>query len=255
MPIIDNLKGDSLEPFKRRTRQLEAQSPLGHASVSRGALRVRSTDGLIVEGSAKVNGTLTGVGTCNWSGPVNLSGTTTQTGPLVVNGTFAVNSGILAASPAAAFFASVTATGAIAGNNGNFTGTLTNSGVASTGNPANVYMTAGGLILRVSSARRFKAEIKDLPVPQSILNVPFRDWIDRAQRKRGEPTDRIPGVIAEEVEELTGSTYVTYDDAGHLDGVKYDRFAIAHSVAVNDRVTELEALLAKALNRIEALEG
>lgn len=87
----------------RRVRQLETGSPLGNTSITRGVLRVASPEGLVVEGSEKVSGTLevtgtlvlsgtlNGDGTITWTGPLNLQGVTVITGDTTVQGPFHVD--------------------------------------------------------------------------------------------------------------------------------------------------------------------
>lgn len=88
----------------RRIRVLESASPIGQSSVSEGALEIRSNEGLLVDGSAKVNGwlivtgtervtgRLEGSGTFDWTGPMylrgaqNITGDVTFTGQMTVNG-------------------------------------------------------------------------------------------------------------------------------------------------------------------------
>jgi cytoskeletal protein CcmA (bactofilin family) len=70
----------------RRIDNLERQSPLGNSSVTRGALRVASTEGLIVEGSQKVSGWLIVTGTLKVVGTFLLDGITTVTGAFTSKG-------------------------------------------------------------------------------------------------------------------------------------------------------------------------
>ncbi|GEK80578.1 hypothetical protein ABA31_19290 [Agrococcus baldri] len=80
-----------------RIRKLETAAPINHATVSRGALRVKSTEGLIVEGSAKITGILDGDGTLHWTGavqlegPVQIVGNVTRSGDETATGTTTLN--------------------------------------------------------------------------------------------------------------------------------------------------------------------
>lgn len=92
-----------LQELKQLVTQLATQAPIGYSTVSEGALRIISAEGLIVEGSARVDGTLivTGeervdgvlriTGTLIVSGDFNLSGTTTISGPTMITGQFTVD--------------------------------------------------------------------------------------------------------------------------------------------------------------------
>lgn len=103
MGYLDNPMQGELRDLLRRVRQLETGSPLGNTSITRGALRVASPEGLIVEGSETVSGTLdvtgtlvlsgvlNGDGTITWTGPTNLQGVTVITGDTTVQGPFHVD--------------------------------------------------------------------------------------------------------------------------------------------------------------------
>lgn len=83
---------------KRLVRQLLTQAPIGYSSVSQGALRIASNEGLLVQGSAKVEGWLVVTGTERVtgtlevqgrliaSGAIDLSGPTTITGATSITG-------------------------------------------------------------------------------------------------------------------------------------------------------------------------
>lgn len=62
MTRIRNSNDAGMEERDRRVALLEAGAPIGHSSVTRGALRVASEEGLIVQGSALVTGVLRTVG-------------------------------------------------------------------------------------------------------------------------------------------------------------------------------------------------
>lgn len=56
MGRINNLRSDLLVGERRRVRRLESASPSNHTSVSRGAFRVLSPEGLHVAGSERITG-------------------------------------------------------------------------------------------------------------------------------------------------------------------------------------------------------
>ncbi|VXC30468.1 conserved hypothetical protein [Microbacterium sp. 8M] len=87
----DNPNDSEIPEILRRIRALETQSPIGFSSITRGALRVASPEGLLVEGSAYVSGILHGDGDFNWSGDMNLTGSQHVTGPTVFDGTLTIN--------------------------------------------------------------------------------------------------------------------------------------------------------------------
>jgi hypothetical protein len=113
---------------------------------------------------------------------------------------------------------------------------------------ANVHINSTtGLISEVTSASKFKTDVRPLELPDSLLDIPIVDWLDAGEVERGEADTRIPGVIAESVEEAGGEQFVTYlDDEVH--GVSYDRLALARTAVL---ARKLEA----ALKRIDELEA
>lgn len=86
MAKIDNTNANIFKELFRRLRALETASPIGSSSVTRGALRIASIEGLIVEGSAKVTGLFKGVGTFLWENIFNVTGTATFTGTTNLDG-------------------------------------------------------------------------------------------------------------------------------------------------------------------------
>lgn len=88
--ILGDLRQE-LRDLMRRIRVLESASPLGYSSISEGALEIRSEEGLIVQGSARVDGVLKGSGTFDWTGPMNLQGAQTVTGDVTYTGQLTVN--------------------------------------------------------------------------------------------------------------------------------------------------------------------
>jgi hypothetical protein len=95
--MIDNLNANELARLVKRIERLEAAAPVGFTAVSRGALRIVSDEGLIVEGSARISGVMTGDGTLLWTGPITftgpftINGATTQNGEYTVDGDTTVN--------------------------------------------------------------------------------------------------------------------------------------------------------------------
>jgi hypothetical protein len=88
---------DVIRKLVERIERLERAAPVGFTAVSRGALRITSDEGLIVEGSARISGVLDGDGDLIWSGPIvftggfTINGTTVQNGEYTVTGPFHVN--------------------------------------------------------------------------------------------------------------------------------------------------------------------
>ncbi|WP_426325702.1 hypothetical protein [Microbacterium sp. E-13] len=117
MVKLDNLADATAEilELKKRIRVLETAAPVGFTSVTRGALRVVSAEGFIVEGSSRIDGTervtgtlivtgtfemdgvqnLTGTlrvtGESNFDGPLSINGPTEITGATTITGTFQID--------------------------------------------------------------------------------------------------------------------------------------------------------------------
>ena len=132
-------------------------------------------------------------------------------------------------------------------------------------NAANVYISSGGYLNRSTSRRAAKLAIEDAPERwgEAFWNLKPRTWFDRSaaetlaealtEQDNGEEvhwediqTDslyRIPGFVAEEVEEAGFPEFVSRDDEGEINGLAYDRLLAAAMVAMKSeraRVTQLE---------------
>ncbi|MCU1596872.1 MAG: phage endopeptidase [Glaciihabitans sp.] len=306
MGAIDNLSSSNQEirALFHRLERLERAAPVGFSTVSRGALHITSPEGLIVDGSELVNGTLTIVGVLEADGTVALTGVLTNTGTTNLNGPTAI-AGTLSVSGATSLAAALTiGTGGKIVVNGMTIGKLASGiggiswgtsfpslysdgsqvaiGASSsqyvsvgTGGPAmvngtrnfaidatshfmsipqsstsaaNVYVNSTtGRLYMSTSARRFKIAPKVMKLAPSLLDVPMKDWIDRGARKRGEPEVRVPGIIAEEIAAAGGEQFVSRDAKNQIEGVAYDRLALARTQILADQ-------LAAALKRIDELE-
>lgn len=118
---------------------------------------------------------------------------------------------------------------------------------------ANLYLGTSGRISKGSaSSRRYKVDIRDYNVPEELLDVPFRTWVDKTEAEEKGTTEglpRLPGLIAEEVAEVD-PTFVIYDQEGRPDALHGDRIGMAALTLLRrqrDRITDLE-------NRLVALE-
>jgi predicted acyltransferase (DUF342 family) len=89
---------ESLRELRDTVRQLTTQAPTGYTSITEGSLRVASNEGLLVQGSQKVEGWLVVTGTERVtgtleilgrlvaSGAIDLTGNTDITGPTTIRG-------------------------------------------------------------------------------------------------------------------------------------------------------------------------
>lgn len=130
---------------------------------------------------------------------------------------------------------------------------------ATTTAAANLVIDASGNFLRSTSARRYKTDIRDMQIPDSVLDVRVKDWYDTAAYRRRAEMDklprpmtenvakdydaillnRVPGLIAEEVEAAGGSQFVIYGEDGQTEGIMYDRFAFAQIEVLKRQLDEL----------------
>jgi hypothetical protein len=150
------------------------------------------------------------------------------------------------------------------GSSGNFvpgaadTGNLGISGTAwdeiyatgvynnTTGNAANVYVTSAGRLLRSTSSRKYKADIRDWPAAEALpLVLGLRPVRFRSTCDADDPRRVHVGLIAEEVAALDQRFVLLGPDGP--EGVAYDRLIVplaAVAQAHDARLAALEARLA-----------
>ncbi|MDQ1206212.1 hypothetical protein [Microbacterium sp. SORGH_AS_0862] len=97
MTRINNLNAPNFSGLRDSVATMETHTPLGHSSIHRGGIRVASAEGLLVQGSQRVSGTLIVSGeeyvegVLNISGVLVVSGSTSITGPTQITGPFQVD--------------------------------------------------------------------------------------------------------------------------------------------------------------------
>lgn len=245
------------------TSTLTGTTNLNGPTTIRGTTAITGTT--TVTGAMNINGDVDITKTLDITGNTRIMGTTTLSDDLTLTGGGKITAGGISLVPSGGAFGGgqITAASGITigaplvvftgglGVDGNatFAGTLTNSGMGTTTEASNVRVNAVGKFERVTSASRYKLDTKPTALPDALLDVPMKDWIDSGQKEEDRSTrHRIPGVIAEEVEAAGGDLFVTYDTEGEIQGVAYDRFALARTQVLADR-------LDRALARIESLEA
>lgn len=187
-------------------------------------------------GSANIAGNLSVVGTQTVSGASTLNNVVTITGP-----------DNLAATPALTVRGLNGSTGLRITDNALMVapGTLSNT----TGNAANLFMDAVGIIYFSVSSLRYKHSVEPYPTPLvaagRLRAIRFKSNNDADGHRW------FAGFGAEEVHDAGLSEFVNYDKEGRPDGVQYGPLAALAIGAVNDLVTMLERLA----KRVEALEG
>ncbi|WP_408895950.1 tail fiber domain-containing protein [Nocardioides sp. R1-1] len=124
-------------------------------------------------------------------------------------------------------------------------------GHGTTSSAANARLEDNGLLSRVTSSLRYKAEVEDAEVdPAAVLQLRGRTWVDR--RDEGDPdAKRHVGFIAEELHAAGLSEFVEYDDQGRPDAIQYDRMSVALLAVVKSQQAQLDAIAA----RLDALEA
>lgn len=200
------------------------------------------------------------------SGNTNLRNTAVQ-GTLDVTGFASFND---------ALFAEVYAAGGVETSTGRSVlsrGGLCAAGRQTTTSSSNVRYTSGGWLLEITSLRDTKIDIQDLNVPalDSVMSLRPRTWIDKAsyenladaltKEESGEEvdwdsfevySDRVPGFVAEEVEEVPGlETFLSKNEAGELTGIQYDRI----TALLTSALQEMKAIVDAQAERIAALES
>lgn len=124
---------------------------------------------------------------------------------------------------------------------------------------ANTYLTTSGGIRRTSSSLRYKQDVEDLQVDlAAVLAMRPRTWRDKRQVEEDPTTTlRIPGFIAEELDELGLTEFVTYEANGP-ESIQYDRLAAAQHLVLVDheaRIAQLEGQVATLTAAVAALQN
>uniref|UniRef100_UPI001EE6EF8E tail fiber domain-containing protein n=1 Tax=Caenibacillus caldisaponilyticus TaxID=1674942 RepID=UPI001EE6EF8E len=115
---------------------------------------------------------------------------------------------------------------------------------------ANMYVTSNGVLGRISSAMKYKADIQEVPLDngyaERILGLKPKSWFDKTEiSENGGSTDglrRHYGLIAEDVVAVGLPEYATYN-GDELEGIEYDRLwtlLIPVSADHHDRIAWLE---------------
>lgn len=114
-----------------------------------------------------------------------------------------------------------------------------------TSGSANVIVASDGALVRATSARKYKTDIKnDVPLTDSekLLNIPLSTWDDIAELKERGKSRRYFGMIAEEVAEAGLDYLVTREPDGTIEGLEYDRIALLLIPMVKQLKDEIKEL-------------
>ncbi|WNN93668.1 minor tail protein [Arthrobacter phage CallinAllBarbz] len=132
---------------------------------------------------------------------------------------------------------------------------------------ANCYVNTSGTLYRSTSVRAAKLAIEDISERHldALEKVRVRTWFDKrdaeqlaadlengtADRTELGPLKRIPGVVAEEIEDLGLEPFLLRDEDGALSGVAYDRLGVASFPLIRRQAARIDALE----KRLAALEN
>jgi hypothetical protein len=177
---------------------------------------------------------ITGYGTGTWTGQVTgqvVNSTPNQFGSLGLTG------GISAAGGIASTAGDLSAAGNVYGAN---TYNQTNSGRA-------MFVASNGLFGIGSSSRRFKENIVDADLDaNAVLKIAVRKF--NYKKSFDEAMPESIGVIAEELEALGLTDFLFYNEDGQVDGVAYEKLALAVLTVVQvqqSKLVELEARVSR----------
>jgi len=94
---------------------------------------------------------------------------------------------------------------------------------------ANVYVDGDGSLVRSTSARKYKTNIKhdvSLIDSEKLLGIPLSTWDDKAELKRTGKSDRYFGMIAEDLADAGLDYLVIHDENGEVEGIEYARVSL-----------------------------
>jgi hypothetical protein len=133
-------------------------------------------------------------------------------------------------------------------------GLLYNFGITSVSSTANVRLGSDFRFYTISSSRRYKTDIQDVDYGLKALQLRPRTWVDKtAYEENGNSTEgltRVPGFIAEELDEIGLGELVEYKD-GIPESISYDRMVGAIIPVIKYQDSVIKSLT----SRIEALEN
>ncbi|MGM0174087.1 phage tail protein [Enterococcus sp. DIV0800] len=123
-----------------------------------------------------------------------------------------------------------------------------------TSNAANINVSFSGDIRRVTSAKKYKANISDadsvIANAENILNLVPKKWNDKSELDQNENDEWFFGFIADEFDEQGLTEVVGYEN-GEVESLNYDRISMYHNVLIKkmwDRIEKLERLLGGKMN-------
>ncbi|MCT3116172.1 gp58-like family protein, partial [Leuconostoc lactis] len=117
-----------------------------------------------------------------------------------------------------------------------------------TSSSSNVVVAADGAIVRSSSARKYKLDIKnDIPIADSLklIDVPLSTWVDKHEHEENGSNERYFGMIAEDLRDAGLEYLVQYGKDNEVEGINYDRVALLLIPLVKELKERIEDLESK----------
>jgi hypothetical protein len=112
-----------------------------------------------------------------------------------------------------------------------------------------MFVASNGLYGIGSSSRRFKENIVDAEIDtDAVLNIQVRKF--NYKKSFDEAMPESIGVIAEELEELGFSDFLFYNEDGSVDGVAYEKLALALIPVLKKQQAQIDSVVAR-LNKLE----
>ncbi|MBZ6004100.1 hypothetical protein KII95_08770 [Leuconostoc gelidum subsp. aenigmaticum] len=94
---------------------------------------------------------------------------------------------------------------------------------------ANVVVSSDGALVRSSSARKYKLDIKndvDLEDSLKLIDVPLSTWVDKHEHEESGSNERYFGMIAEDLRDAGLEYLIQYGNDNEVEGINYDRVAL-----------------------------
>ncbi|AIS74006.1 endopeptidase [Leuconostoc phage LLC-1] len=117
-----------------------------------------------------------------------------------------------------------------------------------TSSSSNVFVAADGALVRSSSARKYKLDIKNnIPISDSLklIDVPLSTWVDKREHEENGSNERYFGMIAEDLRDAGLEYLVQYGEDNEVEGINYDRVALLLIPLVKELKERIEKLESK----------
>ncbi len=118
----------------------------------------------------------------------------------------------------------------------------------------NVIVNQDGALVRSTSASKYKTDINrsyQTDYGKKLLSLPTATWVDKGQKeryqagKRSIEPEKYFGMIAEDLADAGLDLLVTRNTEGEIEGIQYDRIAVALIPVIKELKSKIEKLEAK----------